>query len=632
MTNDASTAAETRRSLRAALDGGDLAGATRAARTLLSKSPQGAAAAFIRRAIENTSAERLPLAPLRVALLSSFSIEFIHNLLIALGFLEGLGVRVYQAGFSQFRQELLDADSGLYAFSPDAAVLALEGKDLVPALYAHDAPEGDDRLGAVVAEAGQELATLVRAFRERSAATLLVHNFAPPTWRRLGILDGHLGPGQAELVGMLNAELARLCRETRGVYAVDYASLVHRAGALQWYDDRMDHYAKAPIAQAVLPQLAREHVKFFRALAGKAKKCLVLDLDNTLWGGILGEDGPTGIQLGPDYPGSAYVAFQRAICGLRQRGVILAVASKNNPDDVDEVFATHPHMVLRQQDFSVLRVGWGAKSQSLAAIAAHLNIALDHVLFVDDNPVECDEVAHALPGVTVLPLPPRPEHFVRALLEPGYFDGLSVSAEDLRRAELYQQRDEAEDLRARSASLEDFYRRLEMEVIFAPVHDGSLARAAQLTQKTNQFNVTTIRYSETDLLERQASPAWLVRTVQVRDRFGDNGIVGFLMARIEADEVRIDSLLLSCRVIGRTVETAMLAHVCEHALEIGARRIRGRIVPTGKNVPVRDLYLRHGFRRESGEETVETSWVLDLETETIRHPQWMKIASDVPPR
>ncbi|MBI2527068.1 MAG: HAD-IIIC family phosphatase [Candidatus Rokubacteria bacterium] len=628
MTHDASTAAEARRALRAALDGSDLAAARRAARTLLGQPSQGAAAAFIRRAIENAAAERLGLAPLRVALLSSFSIEFIHDLLIALGFLEGLHLQIHQAGFSQFRQELLGADSGLYAFSPDVVVLALEGKDVAPVLYAHEAPEGDDRLGQAVAEAGQELATLVRAFRDRSAATLLVHNFAPPTWRHLGILDGHLGPGQAEMVGMLNAELARLCRETRGAYAVDYAGLVHRAGALRWYDDRMDHYAKAPIGQAVLPELAREHVKFFRALAGKAKKCLVLDLDNTLWGGILGEDGPTGIKLGPDYPGSAYVAFQRAIRGLRQRGVILAVASKNNPDDVDELLATHPHMVLRPQDFSVLRVGWGAKSRSLAEIAAHLNIALDHVLFADDNPAECDEVAHALPAVTVLPLPARPEHFVRALLEPGYFDGLSVSAEDLRRAELYQQRDQAEALRAESGSLEDFYRRLEMEVILAPVRDGSVARAAQLTQKTNQFNVTTIRYSEADLLERQASPAWLVRTVQVRDRFGDNGIVGVVMARAEADEMEVDSLLLSCRVIGRTVETAMLAHVCEHALRLGSRRVRGRIVPTAKNLPVRDLYLRHGFRRESGEEPGETSWILDLAGEPVRHPDWMKVVSD----
>lgn len=628
MTAEASTSNEARRAFRAGLDAGDMAAAIRSARSLLGKNPQGGTVSFIRRAVEKTSPDQLPLAPLRVALLSSFSIEFIHDTLVALAFVEGLRIELYQAGFGQFRQEILNPGSGLYAFGPDVVVLALEGKDLVPDLYRHDAPDGNVALDTAVAEAGQELAALAQAFREQSAAIFLVHNFAPPTWRRLGILDGQPGPSQAELVAALNAALARMCRESRGIHAVDYAGLIQRTGTFAWYDDRMAHYARAPIAQAVLPQLAREYVKFFRALAGKTKKCLVLDLDNTLWGGVLGEDGPGGIQLGPDYPGSAYVEFQRAIRGLRQRGVILAIASKNNPADVDEVFATNGHMVLRPEDFSALRVGWNAKSQSLLEIAAHLNIALDHIVFVDDNPAECDEVAHAVPAVTVVALPAQPEHFIRTLLEPGYFDGVSVSTEDLRRAELYQQRDQAEELRAQSGSIEDFYRRLEMEVTFAPVREASLARAAQLTQKTNQFNVTTIRYSEVELLERQADPACLVTTVQVRDRFGDNGIVGFLMTRATGDEVKIDTLLLSCRVIGRTVETAMLAHVCEHASQRGARRVLGRIVPTSKNAPAGDLYERHGFARKAGEGG-ETSWELDLTTGGIRYPEWMKIVSEV---
>jgi FkbH-like protein len=629
MTPEAPTNADARVAFRAGLDSGDLNAAQRAARALLGTGPQAAAASFIRRALEKAPPERLPLAPLRVALLSSFSIEFVHDTLIALGFLEGLRIQVYQAAFGQFRQEILNAESGLYAFSPDATILAVEGRDLVPVLYAHDAPDGALDPEVAVADAGQEIATLVRTFRERSAAILLVHNFAPPTWRRLGILDGQPGTGQAEAVAALNVALSRLCREVRGAYAVDYAGLVQRAGALSWYDDRMAHYARAPIAQTALPQLALEYIKFLRALGGKSKKCLVLDLDNTIWGGILGEEGPRGIQLGPEYPGSAYVAFQHAIRGLRQRGVILAVASKNNPADVDEVFASNPHMVLRPEDFSIVRIGWNAKSQSLAEITAHLNIAPDHVVFVDDNPVECDEVSHALPAVTVVTLPRQPEHFVRALLEPGFFDGLSVSTEDLRRAELYQQRDQAEDLRIQSASVEDFYRRLEMEVTFTPVHEGSLARAAQLTHKTNQFNVTTIRYAEADLLKRGADPAWLVSTVQVRDRFGDNGIVGVMMARTSGDEVEIDTLLLSCRVIGRTVETAMLAHLCEHATQHGARRLKGRIVATAKNAPVRDLFERHGFQRESAEDGANTAWTLDLKA-TIRYPEWMKIVSEVP--
>jgi len=627
MTADTSIPGEVRRAFRAALDAGDLVEATRSAASLLSENPLLAAASFIRHAVDKSSPERLPLKSVRVALLSSFSIEFIHDALIALGFLDGLRVELYQAGFGQFRQEILNRDSGLYAFAPDAVVLALEGKDLVPDLYRHDVPDPAD-LNAAVAEAGRELANLAKAFRERSAATLLIHNFAPPTWRRLGILDGEAGPSQADFVAALNTDLGRVCRESRGVHTVDYAGLVQRTGALSWYDDRMTLYARAPITRGALPELAREYLKFLRALTGKTKKCLVLDLDNTLWGGVVGEEGPQGIVLGPEYPGSAFVDFQRAVRGLRQRGVILAIASKNNPADVDEVFASNNHMVLRREDFSVVRVGWNAKSQSLSEIAAHLNIAPDHIVYVDDNPAECDEVAHALPAVTVLPLPVQPEHFVRTLLEPGYFDSLSMSTEDLRRAELYEQRDQAEELRAQSESLEDFYRRLEMEVTFASVDNSSVARAAQLTQKTNQFNVTTIRYSEAEVLERCADPDNLVKTVRVRDRFGDNGIVGVMIARASGSDVEIDTLLLSCRVIGRTVETAMLAHVSEYAARRGARRIRGRIVPTAKNAPARDLYERHGFQSDPSDGTGQVPWSLDLSTGGIHYPEWMNVVSE----
>ncbi len=627
MTAETSTLGEMRHAFQAALEAGDLLEATRSGRSLLGKNPLLAAASFIRHALDKSPPERLPLTSVRVALLSSFSIEFIHDALIALGFLDGLRVELYQAGFGQFRQDILNRDSGLYAFAPDAVVLALEGKDLVPDLYRHDVPDAAD-LNATVTEAGRELANLVKAFRERSAATLLIHNFTPPTWRRLGILDGEAGPSQADLVSALNTDLGRVCRESRGIHTVDYAGLVQRTGALSWYDDRMTFYARAPITRGALPELAREYLKFLRALTGKTKKCLVLDLDNTLWGGVVGEEGPQGIALGPEYPGSAFVDFQRAVRGLRQRGVILAIASKNNPADVDEVFASNNHMVLRRDDFSVVRVGWNAKSQSLSEIGAHLNIAPDHIVYVDDNPAECDEVAHALPAVTVLPLPAQPEHFVRALLEPGYFDSLSMSTEDLRRAELYEQRDQAEELRAQSDSLEDFYRRLEMEVTFALVDNSSVARAAQLTQKTNQFNVTTIRYSEAEVLERCADPDNLVKTVRVRDRFGDNGIVGVMLAHASGSEVEIDTLLLSCRVIGRTVETAMLAHVSEYAAQRGARRIRGCIVPTAKNAPARDLYERHGFQSDPIDGTEPAAWSLDLSTGGIHYPKWMKVVSE----
>ncbi len=622
MTTDPHTLSNARNLLLAAVDAADLLGATTAARTLID-SGSAHQLRFVRRVVDKASVERLGLTPIKVALLASFSIEFSHDALVALSFVDGLHTDIYQPGFGQFRQEILDPDSGLYRFAPDVIVIALEGRDFAPALYR---PLDGDH-GQAVQEARAELDALLRQFRQRSEAVVLIHNFARPPWPWMGILDGHRGPGQVERVAELNAALLALCRDLPSAYIVDYAGLVDRVGASHWYDERMRHYAQAPIAHTALPELAAEYVKFFRALKGKSKKCLVLDLDNTLWGGVLGEDGLHGIQLGSTYPGSAYVAFQEAILGLHQRGVILAIASKNNPADVDEVFANHPNLALRREHFAASRIVWGAKSASLVEIAKELNIGLDSLVFVDDNPVECEQVAVALPMVTVVRLPKAPEHYVATLLGGGLFEALAVSEEDQRRGDLYRQRDQAEALREQAASLEEFYAGLQMEVVFAAVGSGSLPRAAQLTQKTNQFNVTTIRYSEAELADRAQRPDWLVRTVRVRDRFGDNGIVGLLMARVVADALDVDTLLLSCRVIGRTVETAMLALVCEEAVRRGSRAVQGRIVPTSKNSPVRDLYHSHGFRLLDESEGGTTTWRADLDVGIIEYPKWLTVVT-----
>jgi FkbH-like protein len=408
---------------------------------------------------------------------------------------------------------------------------------------------------------------------------------------------------------------------------VDYAGLTSRVGTDRWYDDRMDHYAQAPIAQTALPVLAAEYMKYFRALRGKTRKCLVLDLDNTLWGGVLGEVGPQGIALGPTYPGSAFLAFQRAILDLSRRGVLLAVASKNNPDDVQEVFAANPHMLLKPDNFAHMEIHWDPKHRSLEAIARKLNIGLDHLVFVDDSPVECEIVRSACPSVTVIHLPRQPERYVQALLEEGLFDALAYSREDARRTELYRQRADAAALRAGSGSLEDFLRELQTEVTFAPVDAASLTRTAQLTQKTNQFTTTTTRYTETEVNRHSLDPSWITVTVQVRDKFGDQGIVGVVLARQDGPVLDLDTFLLSCRVIGRNVETALLAHVCEQAQARMLRRLRGRIIPTKKNEPVRDLYARHGFQRTEANDSLGEIWELDLDQKRVEYPECVAVVT-----
>jgi FkbH-like protein len=623
-------AADAERPLRlaatAALEAGDTPRAIQAARDLLLASPSIRSARALRGALAAQRAQHPGLKAIRVALLSIFSSDFLHDHLVAWGLAGGLDVDLYQAGFGLFRQEILDPGSGLYRYEPDVVVVAVEGEDWIPGAYRDFLRAGGAGADpeATLAAWRDEAAVLLRTLRARTSATVLIHNFAPPAYGALGAADAKHGGGQQAVVRRLHDALGALAAEVTDVHVVDYAALVNRHGALNWYDARMRHYARAPIAGPMQSFLAAEYAKFLRALRGLAKKCLVVDLDNTLWGGVVGEDGPLGVKLGATYPGSAFAEFQRYLLDLHARGVILAIASKNNPADVDEVFAVNEAMVLAQSHFAAMEVHWRFKRESLASIAARLGIGLEHVVFVDDNPVECEEVRRNLPAVTVICLPPQPERFVEALAREGLFDTLGLSAEDRRRGELYQQRARAEELRTSTGSVEDYYRDLQMRIRFAPVDRASLARAAQLTQKTNQFNVTTRRSSEADVARRAADPAWSVATVGVRDRFGDNGIVGVVMARQVDDVVDIDTLLMSCRVIGRTGETAMLAYLCDQARERGAKAVTGTIVPTAKNEPVRDLFTRHAFVQTGEDPDGTTRWRLDLAAGGIAWPEWFE--------
>jgi FkbH-like protein len=600
------------------LQAGRMWPAVQCARQMLERQPGVRTDRFLRNALESIPAESIGFKRFSVALLSSYSIGFTNDSLVAKGFASGLKIEIYEARFGTFRQEVLDAGSGLYAAAPDAVILAVEREAWHP-VSASSAAAPIETADAI----GREIAALAKHFRARSNAALLIHNFPWPAFPPAGIAEAETG--NALPIARLNDFLARFSKDLPNMYVVDCAGLVNRYGALNWFDDRMRLYARAPIAQGMQSRLAAEYVKFFRALSGLTKKCLVLDLDNTLWGGIVGEDGLAGIKLGTDYPGSAFVEFQQCVLALHERGIILAIASKNNPADVEEVFAGHPFMVLKPNHFSATQVSWQPKTGSLVEIARRLNIGLDHVVFADDNPFECEQVREALPMVTVIQLPTEPERYVAALLQDGWFDTLTTSDEDRRRGQLYQQRDEAETLRAASGSLEAFYRELSMEVSIASVDRSTLARAAQLTQKTNQLNATTRRYSDADVLQRAGDPDWLVRTIAVRDRFGDNGIVGLVMARVNGAALEIDTFLLSCRVIGRTIETAMLAALCNEARRRALSSVTGVIVPTPKNAPVRDLYERHGFAKLAEDADGSTRWSCNLAESAVASPDWLRV-------
>jgi len=371
-------------------------------------------------------------------------------------------------------------------------------------------------------------------------------------------------------------------------------------------------------------------MRFLHPLTGKVAKALVVDLDNTLWGGVIGEDGMTGIALGQEYPGAAYQQLQRALLDLSERGVLLAVCSKNNPDDALEAIDSHPGMLLRRRHFAALRINWTDKATNLRAIAEELNIGVDALAFLDDNPVERQQVRRELPEVTVIDLPGDPMSYAATVRACPVFERLVLSSEDRQRGEYYAAQRERVELEQSATSREDFYRSLEQEIDIAPATPATIARIAQLTQKTNQFNLTTRRYTDEEISRFAAAGDGQVLSIVVRDRYGDNGLVGVALTHDADDACEIDTFLLSCRVIARTVETAFLSYVTEQAKRRGCVAVRGWFRPTKKNAPCRDFYELHGFSRVA-EDNGASLWELDLrQREPVPSPAWIRVLTQAP--
>lgn len=589
--------------------------------TVWQQHPGPSVAAYIVSCFEQMR-PHVSLMPYRLAVLRSFTVEPVVPLLRAAAFINGIDLTVHVGAFNHYAQEMLNAQSTLYQFQPDAVIFAVQTRDLLPDLWSRFPDLSPPEAERTMDQATQDLSGWVHALRSHSQAHLILHTLEMPPLPGAGIYDAQDESSQVEAIRRVNASIHSLARDHMGVYVLDYDALVARHGRVRWHDEHKWLTVRLPIKADCLMYLAQEWLRFIHPLAGKVCKALVMDLDNTLWGGVIGEDGLAGIQVGLDYPGAAYAAVQRVILDLYQRGIILAVCSKNNPADAMEAFEHHPEMLLRPHHFASMRINWQDKAQNLREIAAELNIGIEALAFLDDNPAERHWVRSELPEVTVIDLPNDPMDYSQALRDAPVFERLSLSAEDRERGRYYAEQRQRTELESSAVSLEDFYRSLQMEVEIASVTPQTLNRTAQLTQKTNQFNLTTRRYTEQQLTEMTASPEWQVRSLRVRDRFGDNGLVGVAITHCIGEVCEIDTLLLSCRVIGRTVETALLANLAQEARNQGMLSLQGWYLPTKKNVPAKDVYRSHGFKLIK-EVDQDTLWEFDLSTGRINCPEWL---------
>jgi FkbH-like protein len=382
--------------------------------------------------------------------------------------------------------------------------------------------------------------------------------------------------------------------EVSGLSFLDLDGSQRYVGIEQSDDARKWYLYRQPYTEAFWNQLASDLFQALRRQKTASKKCLVVDCDNTLWGGIVGEDGLEGIKLGEDFPGSAFRDFQRQLLILKSRGVMLAICSKNNEPDVWEVFERHDGMVVRREDFVAARINWLDKPSNIQSIAKELNIGVDSLVFVDDSPIEIERVRNDLPVVECIQVPEDAARFLQHFNAVRLFDREEISDEDRVRSEMMIQERDRQALGV-SLNADEFAQALRLVVDFFEIQDEHVARVTQLIGKTNQFNLTTRRRTAGEVAAVRASPDWKVFAWRVGDRFGDYGLVGVVITERINDVVVLDTLLMSCRVLGRGVESAVFAALADYARSVGASRLRGQYIPSAKNKLVADLYRSNGF-------------------------------------
>ncbi|MER6333982.1 HAD-IIIC family phosphatase [Streptomyces sp. NPDC001034] len=548
-------------------------------------------------------AERHPgIEPAAVAVTGHGTIDGLTAPLTAELARHGVPLRVSVGDHDAWLRDLQDTGSHLYAPGTELALCLLDAQVVFGEL---PLPWGTEDVAKAVAGKLDLLDALAARYDEHGTGTLVL-NTLPLLPEHTRQLVDHRSRTELSIVWReFNIGLLRLAAAHPRLHVVDLEPLIAEGGPVR--DPRLAAYAEVHLGEELLGRYARQAGHLLRTLRGRTRKVLVVDLDNTLWDGILGDDGPDGIAAATTYRGAAFGRFQRVVKQIGGQGVLLAACSKNDHEPVLDVLRTHPDMILREDDFVRISADWEPKDGRLRAIADRLNLGTDSFVFADDSPFERGLVASSLPEVALIALDEEPALHIERLLADGWFDVRELTTADRGRAAQYHQEAKRQDLQQATGSMEEYLDALGVRVEVTPVRDHEVARLAQITLRTNQFNLTTRRLQVPDVRERLDSPDHLVLAVRSRDRFGDNGVVGALFAHREDQALRIDNMLLSCRVFARGIEQATLAALLDHARESGAAEVRASYRPTAKNHKVAGLYPSLGFERtgESADGTVE---------------------------
>ncbi len=566
-----------------------------------------------------------PLVPFKLAILSNSTIDLIVPALVASALRYGIALELIQPSYDQVAQEALTPDSKVNSSKPDAVLFALDYRALPLKLSLGDR----DASSATVQGAVGYLQALSNGVKTNSGALCIFQSFAPPAESLFGSLDRALPGTLKNLIDNINRELAEHVLDS-GDVLVDIAGLADTVGLANWHNPQLWNMAKFSFSDELIPLYADHVARTVAAIRGKSRKVLILDLDNTVWGGVIGDDGLEGIKVAQgDAQGEAHLAVQRMALELRQRGIVLAVSSKNTDEVARQPFEKHPEMLLKLDHIAVFQANWNDKATNIQAIANELSLGLDSMVFLDDNPVERGLVRRLLPQVAVPELPEDPALYARTLAAGGYFEAIAFASEDLKRAGFYQDNARRVSLQKQAGGVDAYLASLDMTIQFQPFDATGRARIVQLINKSNQYNLTTRRYTDPEVAQAEDDPQVFTLQVRLTDVFGDNGMISVVICRPAEPEVwEIDTWLMSCRVLGRKVEHMVLRQILERASAAGIKKIVGVYKPTDRNKLVVDHYAKLGFTNIAQEESGLTRWELVVEGAAPEVAPMKVVASD----
>lgn len=559
----------------------------------------------------NLNKDFSPLPACRLALLGDSATQFLAKAIKGYGYGEKLNFEIFEADFDQLDQQILDSDSELYHSNPEFIVLYLAAEKLLDRFAATGLEARIHFGGQVISEFRNWWDTIAR----HSRAKIIQLNFIEIDDAVFGNFAAKVPSSFPFQIKQINFELMKLVQEQKHVFIADVAGLANQVGYASAHDARLYAMAKVAFALDFLPSVAKAVVDIIKAISGSVKKCLILDLDNTVWGGVIGDDGMENIQIGELGMGHGFDGLQRWAKELKHRGIILAVCSKNEEENAKKPFREHPDMTLRLEDIAVFVANWNNKADNIKHIQATLNIGFDSMVFLDDSPFERNLVREHLPTVTVPELPEDPTLYVSYLRALNLFETASFSEEDLQRTRQYQVEAVRSDFQKSFTSIDDYLKSLDMVSEVKAFDNFSLPRVAQLTQRSNQFNLRTVRYTEADIDRLRKSDDCITMSFQLEDKFGDHGLVGLvILKKLDGVEAFIDTWIMSCRVLKRGMEEFIVNEMARQAQDWGVQRLIGEYIPTSKNGMVKDLYEQMGFAPCDGKCKLDLPSFTELKT------------------